>query len=294
MTKKFIWKIKTYLKKIFFKIFTLQRKNIQAEQIIIANQYCLMKNLLKPSDMPSLQDVGFRVHSQFEEDGILLYIFSLIGVTNKRVVEIWVGDGTKCMAANLIINHGWEGLLFDGDQESVNQGVDFYRYNPATFIHPPIFKQAWLTRENVDKLIEENGFNDEIDLLSIDIDGNDYYIMEAINVIKPRVIICETNNVIPSHLALTIPYKSDFSRNYSVHPDFVSVSLLAMKKLLNKKGYRLIGSHKYWFNVIFILNDLGNDYFPEKTIETIHNNPYTQIRRQKSWEKVRDLPWVSV
>lgn len=158
------------------------------------------------------------------------------------------------MAANLIINHGWEGLLFDGDKESVNQGVYFYGSNPSTFLHRPIFKQSWVTRENVDQLIAENGFKGEVDLFSLDIDGNDYYIMEAINVVKPRVIICEINNVIPSNLALTIPYDLNFSRGGSIHPDFVGVSLLAMKKLLNKKGYRLIASHKYGFNVIFMLN----------------------------------------
>jgi hypothetical protein len=275
--------------------FPKYEQNTQVDQVIIVNQYALMKKIMVPSEMPTFREVGFKVHSQFEEDGILLYIFSLIGTTNKRVVEICAGDGIECMAANLIVNHGWEGLLFDGDQDSVNRGINFYASNQSTFLYPPIFKKAWITRENINNLITESGFNGEIDLLSLDIDGNDYYIMEAINVIKPRVIICETHNVIPSDLSLTMPYKEDFNyRDMKQTEDFLSVSLLAMKKLLQKKGYRLIGSHRYGFNAIFILNDLGKDYFPEVSVESVHDNSFTKFRTETAWKKVKDLNWVKI
>jgi hypothetical protein len=272
----------------------LEESNTQIEQAIIANQYRLMKNMLTLAEMPSFKDVGFKVHSQFEEDGILLYIFSLIGATNKRVVEICAGNGITCMAANLIINHGWEGLLFDGDRNNVEYGIKYYSKIQSTKLYPPIFKQAWITRDNVNQFISENGFNGDIDLLSLDIDGNDYYIMEAINVIKPRVIICETHDAIPSSKALTIPYKSDFNRMKNLHPEFMGVSLLGMKNLLNKKGYRLIGSHRYGFNAIFMINDIGQIYFPEVNVEDIHDNSYTIKCRDKVWKEVKDLPWVKV
>jgi len=292
MIRKLKQKVKNFIKSAVS--LAQHEQNTQVEQAMIVNQYILMKKLMAPGEMPSFRDVGFKVHSQFEEDGILLYIFSVIGTTNKRVVEICAGDGIQCMAANLIINHGWEGLLFDGDKNSVDRGTNFYASNKSTFLYPPIFKQAWLTRENIDQLIAENGFKNEIDLLSLDIDGNDYYIMEAINVIKPRVIICETHNVIPSDLAMTIPYKSDFNRMEDLHPDFMSVSLLAMKKLLNKKGYRLVGSHRYGFNAIFMLNEVGKDYFPEVSVESVHDNAYTKFRTETAWKEVKDLPWVKI
>lgn len=271
------------------------QQNTQVEQAIIVNQYVLMKKLMAPGEMPSFRDVGFKVYSQFEEDGILVYIFSVIGTTNKRVVEICAGDGIQCMAANLIINHGWEGLLFDGDKNSVDRGIKFFASNQSTFLHPPIFKQAWLTRKNINHLISENGFQGGIDLLSLDIDGNDYYIMEVIKVIKPRVIICETHNVIPSDMALTIPYREDFYySDGKQHEEFRSVSLLAMKKLLFKKGYRLVGSHRYGFNAIFMLNEVGQDYFPEVSVESVHDNAYTKFRKESAWKEVIDLPWVKI
>jgi len=289
MIKKFIQKFKRFIGS------ALREHNTQIAQIQLYNQYLLMKKILSPAEMPRFSEVGFSVHSQFEEDGILLYIFSIIGTTNKQVLEICAGDGTECMASNLIINHGWNGLLFDGNVKLVEKGIKYFAKHNATWLYPPTFVQAWLTIENINQLIKDNNFNGEIDLLSLDIDGNDYYIMEAINVVTPRVIICETNNVIPDNLSLTIPYKSDFDRMDDLHPDFMSVSLLAMKKLLNKKGYRLVGAHRHGFNAIFIMNGIAEDYFPEVSVESVHkNSAYTKFRNTNDWEKIKNFPWVSV
>ena len=293
MIKRIIIKAKNLIKGALSSV--QPQQNTQVAQTMVMNQYLLMKKLFTPAEMPSIRDTGFQVYSQFDEDGILLYIFSVIGTTNKRVVEICAGDGIQCMAANLIVNHGWEGLLFDGDKDLVEQGVKFYASHPATFLHPPIFKQAWLTRENVNGLISENGFRGEIDLLSLDIDGNDYYIMEAINVVNPRVIICETHNLIPSDAALTIPYREDFYYlDGKQHQEFRSVSPLAMKKLLDTKNYRLVGSHRYGFNAIFMRKDVGIDYFPEVRVESLYDSSYSKVRRETTWQEVKDLPWVKV
>lgn len=283
-TKNFVRKVSSFIQKA---------GKAQIHQVMLNNQYRMMKKILEPSEMPSLKEVGFKVYSEFEEDGILLYIFAVIGTTNKRVVEMCAGEGIECMAANLIVNHGWEGLLFDGNKKNVEAGIVFFTSHPLTFYHPPIFKHAWITKENVNELIRGNGFIGEIDLLSLDIDGNDYYIMEAIHVVKPRVIICETHNAIPSELALTIPYKSDFKRSGDLHQYFMGASLLGMQKLLKKKGYRLIGAHREGFNAIFMLNEICKDYFPEVSIESVHDNPYTKMQRQ-IWGELKDLPWVEI
>ena len=290
----------TYLKKIIHKFIlkilsvTELNSNTQIHQAMIVNQYALMKKLMTPQEMPALQDVGFRLYSQFEEDGMLLYIFSVIGISNKRAIELCAGSGETCMASNLIINHGWEALLLDGDEKNVDRGLRFFSKHKDTSLHPPIFKKAWLTTENINQLIEENGFDGEVDLLSLDIDGNDYHIMEAITVVKPRVIICETQNVVPSHMALTIPYRADFNRFDGPNRDFFGVSLLAMSKLLKSKGYRLIGASRHGFNAIFVQQDIGEASFPEVTVEAVHDNPYTKSRVETSWEKVKDFPWIEV
>jgi hypothetical protein len=265
-------------------------------QCSIKNQYAMLKIMGGAHGVPRLNDVGFRVYSQFEEDGLLLYVFSMIGEGSKRVVEICAGDGKECMAANLLINHGWQGLLFDGDDVNVQFGRDFYANHPATFIAPPVFMQAWITRENVNQLILDNGYSGEVDLLSIDIDGNGYWILETIDVINPRVIICEAHDIIPGDLALSMPYDPSF--NYMDLPiekrDFRNASLLAFKQICSKKGYRLIGSHRYGFNVLFMRNDTGIEYFPEVSIQSIHDNPWTRYGQQQRWPKVKDMPWIRV
>src|SRR5690606_10095398 len=125
------------------------------------------------------------------EDGVLHLIFTVIGTTNRKCVEICAEDGTECNTANLIINYGWQGLLFDGSEQNVQRGREFYKSLRNNWNFSPKFQQAWITAENIDGLIRDNGFTGEIDLLSIDIDGNDYWVWEAIQCITPRVVIIE-------------------------------------------------------------------------------------------------------
>lgn len=268
----------------------------QISQISCMNQYKLMSVLLPADKLPSMCDAGFKVYSQFDEDGILLYIFSIIGFTNRRIVEIGAGDGKECNSANLIINHACHGLLLDGDPDNIRQAIDFFAKNASTWLMPPVCKHAWITKDNINTLIDENGFSGDVDLLSIDIDGNDYWIWKSIGVLRPRVMICETHNICPDGAAITIPYKEDFcytsSDNY--HEEFRSVSPLAMIKLSREKGYRLIGSHKYGFNLIFMRNDVGKEFFPEVDLGSISNNPYTVEAKKTRWDAVKNAPWVEV
>ena len=167
-------------------------------------------NLFQQGNILPLHQVGFKVFSQFEEDGILLYLFTIVGVTNRRVVELCAGNGLECMSTNLIVHHGWRGFLFDGNAEWVSEGIRFFERFPSTFQFPPSFQKAWVTRENINGLLANNGVKGEIDLLSIDIDGNDLWIWKEIREVSPRVLIVETNNTIPTDRALSIPYDPGF------------------------------------------------------------------------------------
>ena len=162
-------------------------------QILLSLKY---KELLHHKlPLPSFEEVGFRVFSQNDEDGILLYIFSLIGTVNKKAVEICAGDGIECNTANLTINHGWTALLFDGNEATIRRGQDFYQCCKDTFLFPPRIIHAWIEAENVNTLISGHGFEGEIDLLSLDIDGVDYWIWKAIDCISPRVVILEYQDI---------------------------------------------------------------------------------------------------
>src|SRR4026209_1249122 len=110
----------------------------------------------RPDDLPDFRDVELRCYSQNGEDGFLLYLFSVLGTTNRKVVEICAGDGIECNAANLIINHGWHGLLVDGNERNVKRGKEFYANCNDTRGWPPKFVHAWITTDSIDALIRSH------------------------------------------------------------------------------------------------------------------------------------------
>lgn len=239
------------------------------------------------------REVGFRQYSQFEEDGILLYLFSLIPPRNRRCLELCAGDGIECNTANLIVNHGWWGWLFDGDEERVQRGRAFYQVHKDTFLHPPTFTRGWITAESVNQLVADAGLRGPIDLLSLDLDGNDYWIWKALDVVEPLVVVCEVNNAVPPDLAVTIPYDPNFVLD-SFANDFRSVSLSAMVALGREKGYRLVGTHRFGFNAFFIKHGYAEGILPERTAAECATDEYTQLALRTRWPKVKDKPWVRV
>jgi hypothetical protein len=210
-----------------------------------------------------LRNVEFRSFSQNGEDGILLYIFSVIGSTNRKAVEICAGDGMECNIANLIINHGWTGLLFDADEAKIARGRQLYGGLSDTFIRPPQLVHTWITTDNVNNLVRGHGFEGEIDLLSLDIDGNDYWIWKALDCIQPRVIVLEYNAWWGPHRSVTVPYDPAFQVDLSRQPLYCGASLAAFVKLAREKGYRLVGSDRMEINAFFVRSDLGCDLLPE-------------------------------
>jgi len=259
----------------------------------LVNQY---QDTVRRKPYDKISDAGFRCYSQFEEDGIILYVLTSIGMKSKKVVELCCGIGEESMSANLIINHGYEGFLFEGDKAKAAYARRFFGRKRDCFLIPPTITQAWITRENVNSLLREAGVSGEIDLLSLDMDGVDYYIWEAITEVNPRLCVFEVQNVIPGHLSLTIPYNPAFDsmKKGDYIPQFGSVSLAAMKKLSAKKGYRMIGSHRHGFNVFFLRNDIAPDLFPEVSIDEVLDNTWTRMAVEKRWPLVKDLPWVEV
>lgn len=299
--------IKTIIKKIpfSFHIYRLLKKLSGVKYDIPSIQGQIQKNIETQWVLSAInnvrvfediKDAGFRCYSQFEEDGIILYLLSCIGKKTRSVVEICCGIGSECMAANLIINHGYKGYLFDGDVNIVKHAKSFFRKQKDCLLVEPTITQAWITKSNINALLEQCGAVGEIDLLSLDMDGNDYYIWEAIEIISPRICVFETHDIIPSDLSITIPYSDNFfaMNKGKVESEFRSVSLAAMVKLSNRKGYTLVGSHRHGFNVFFVRNDLLNDLLPRPKIEDIHDNEWTRSGREHRWPLVKDHPWVTV
>ncbi len=248
-----------------------------------------------PAALPDFADTEYRINSQNGEDGILWYIFSLIGKTNRRAVEICAADGMQCNTANLIINDGWEALLFDGDPANVAKGNVFYGNHPDTFTHPPRFVQAWIDAEGVNELVQRNGFEGEIDLLSIDLDGVDYWIWKVLTVVRPRVVVIEAQVIWGTDRAVTVPYRRDFRAE---HVDgfgvYSGASLPALVKLGKEKGYRLIGAQRYGFNAFFLRDDIAPELVPEVSAAQCLTHPFVATVRRRFLEKISAMDWVEV
>ncbi len=287
--------IKSVAKERFYRVLNSVKliNERQIDQLILSNQY---RQLATTKTLPRFQEVGFHTYSQTDEDGFLLYIFSLIGTTNKKVVEMCCGDGVECNAANLIINHGWKGLLFDGDAEQLKIGKKIYKFIKTTSNNPPQLIHAWITSENVNELLLNHGFDGEIDLFSLDMDGIDYWIWTSINVIKPRVLVIEYNTYWGADKSVTIPYEPNFKAQIINGAYYCGASLQAFVNLGKKLGYRLVGSNTTQFNAFFVRNDLGTNILPEVSVEDClpsHNNFSTSVN-QHNFPYISELPWEEV
>jgi hypothetical protein len=270
--------------------------NHQEIQRSIVNQYLLFK-LHSCVPYNSIKDAGFRVYSQFEEDGIILYVLSMIGFKTKRVVEMCCGSANECMATNLIINHGFDGYLFDGDKQNIYKANRFFRSKKDCLLYPPMLTHGWITVENVNDLLVRSGCTGEVDLFSLDIDGNDYWIWNAIEAIKPRLLVLETSPWIPSDKSLTIEYRADFDSTWpKMGPEnrYRGASVLAMQRLCRRRGYRMIGAHRHGFNVFFLREDEGVGIFSEVSVDEIHNNYVSQYNQTHGWPFAKDMPWKEV
>ncbi len=272
-------------------LFNANTNSDQLSQKQIVNQYLSMrKSGLLP--LPTNQ-VGWRAFSQFDEDGILLYIFSIIGSTNRLAVEIGADCGGDFLEfpesniTNLLVNHDWHGLIIDASAKNIKKLTRFFRNCRNTTYQPPILKQALITRQNINQIIKKSGLTGEIDLFSLDVDSNDYWLFESLEIIQPRVLVLEFNQFWQSKDAVTIPYQEDaaaFTELRNANPDYFGASLPAMVKLAKQKGYRLVALNSFGHNAFFVKANLGKKYLPT-----------LQVKQTKtSYPKSKKLEWVRV
>ena len=119
-------------------------------------------------------------------------------------------------------------------------------------------RTAFLTRETINEEFRKAGLCGDIGLLSIDVDGNDYWLWEAIDTVSPRIVVCEFNSTFgPEHL-ITVPYSSEFSHVEAHHSClYFGASLPALVELGRQKGYRFVGCESHGANAFFVREDVA-------------------------------------
>jgi len=243
----------TYIKNLFImlcnKFFSSQDK------ILMLNGILCETNMLK-SKVDNLADAEFRVYSQFGEDGIISFLINNIPIKNKIFIEFGVENYIESNTRFLLKRCNWQGLVIDGDR----QNVSFIRSDPIHWRHNLKVECAFITTDNINSLIQTNGISEDIGLLSVDIDGNDYWVWDSINVINPRIVICEYNSLWGDTFSVTTPYDSAFSRTKAHYSNlYFGASITALTELANIKGYSLVGSNMAGNNLFFVRNDLLGD-----------------------------------
>jgi len=178
----------------------------------------------------------------------------------------------------LLLHNDWTGLCMDGSTEAMNR----LRKRKLYWQHTIESKGAFITKDNINQLISESGFRGDVGLLSTDIDGVDYWVLDAVNCISPRILICEFNPFFGPKEKVTIPYKADFYRTNAHFSNlYWGASLAAFTYLAKKKGYKLVCTSSLGNNAFFVREDVKNSV-PEVTVEEAFKEPkYRESRDEK-------------
>ena len=199
----------------------------------------------------------FSLSSQNEEDGIIHAIFDTVGDGSRRFVEI--GAGTNGGNSGFLASEcGWSGMMLEANEDRLSKLKMHFEPLGITCLG------NWVARENINDFIRDSGCEGEIDLLSIDIDGNDYWIWEAITACSPRLVIIEYNSLFGPDRAVVVPYDAEFDRHRFVEAAegghyYFGASLQALSRLAEQKGYRLVVTEPRGVNAFFLRNDVGQE-----------------------------------
>ncbi len=251
--KRLVNKIRAYLLKDIPNLYDhfLLQKQCDINSHLLAKQLIRQNNLLTSID--SLSEVEFKVFSQWGEDGIIQYLANNIKINNKVFIEFGVENYLEANTRFLLINNNWKGLIIDSDKHnisSINNDPVYWKYDITA-------QQSFVTKDNINTIFSKNGITGDIGLLSVDIDGNDYWLWEAIDIVSPQIVICEYNSLFGNKHEITIPYKKEFNRTKAHFSNlYFGASLPALCRLAKLKGYDFIGSNSAGCNAFFIRKDI--------------------------------------
>ena len=279
--------MKYFLRKQFKKIksYFLQETHKDNDTIKTLLAKILIENIKNKGIENNLAEVEFKVFSQSGEDGIIQYLINNIPIKNKIFIEFGVQNYKESNTRFLLKNNNWKGLVIDSDSKS----IDYIRNDEIYWKYDLKAVCEFITKKNINSIFSSNGFEGDIGLLSIDIDGNDYWIWKAIEAVNPRIVICEYNSVFGCEDAVTIPYEPNFNRTEAHYSNlYFGVSLPALCYLANKKGYIFIGSNSAGNNAFLIRKDFAN-IFKEVTVK----EGYVKSNIRESRDREGRLTYIS-
>lgn len=224
------------------------------ERLLLLNGRIACRQLPRQQPIGTLADVEFRVFSQWGEDGIIEWLVNHVAVPSTTFVEFGVETFREANCRFLLLNRNWRGLVLDGNGES----MAVLRRETLYWRHHLTAAAAFVTAENINELLVANGAAGPVGLLSVDIDGNDYWVWKAITAIDPAIVVCEYNPVLGDRAPVTVPYDPGFTRFRGHYSGlYFGASIAALRHLAQQRGYAFLGTNSNGINAFFVRADLA-------------------------------------
>ena len=298
--KRFFRKIQqtSYLINVFNRIDVLESK---LESVILVQASWERRRVQTLPPGTPLSECEFKVYSQFGEDGILQHLVQHVPIIDRSFVEFGVEDFREANCRYLIEVLPWRGLILDGDPGLQNKVKD----QPLFFLRELVPHSTFVTAENINGILSDKGFSGDIGILSIDIDGNDYWVWKAITVAQPRIVVVEYNSIYGADRAVVVPYDPTFFRR-TAHYSWLysSASLAALVHLGAEKGYSFVGSNSAGNNAFFVRKDVMGGLKPLTAKEGYVESTFRESRDSDGnmtflngvarLQVIRDMPLIDV
>lgn len=212
------------------------------------DRYLAIATLQARHNYTALSASEVQVFSQNGEDGVLAEIFARIGTTDRSFVEFGAHDGVECNTRFLMEVLGWSGVYIESDSGAFSLLSEslINRSDVVTL-------QAFVTSENVNEIFASAAIPREMDLLSVDIDGQDYWVWDALDGYRARVVVIEYNATLPAQSRL-VEEKGTVHQGYTRS---FGASVGALRALGEKKGYKLVHADLAGVNLFFVRDDLA-------------------------------------
>jgi len=245
--------LKMIIKRLMLPLWNEMRYSAAMENPLLLGGAIAAFNVRQFERLGCLADAEFKVFSQWGEDGIIEWLVSRLPEIPQSFIEFGVEDYMEANTRFLLRNRNWRGLILDGSDKNMKR----VRNSNIYWMHALTARSEFITCKNINHIISESGFSGDLGILSIDIDGNDYWVWKEINSVNPWIVIVEYNAVFGNERPLTIPYDELFQRTKAHASNlYFGASITAFDHLAKARGYTLLGSNRAGCNAFFLRNDL--------------------------------------
>jgi hypothetical protein len=280
-----------------------ENRDWECPHFILAAQAIMTFASWRDMAMPlKLAQKEFRVFSQYGDDGIIQYLIHVLQLKSDSFIEFGVADFYESNSHFLLVNNNWRGFVIDGSADNIHT----VKNSPLYWRYDLQAECSFVTAENINQLLAKSGFN-KIGLLHIDLDGNDYWVLKALDlsIYQPDILILEYNAHFGVERSISVPYDPGFYRmNAHYSGQYFGASLAALDLIAEEKGYYFIGCNSAGNNAYF-LRDGYQSIIPQIVLQEgfvdarfrdsrDQNGNLVYCSRESAKESIRGMPVVNV